>query len=125
MLTLNCVQALHACLVTDGVWRWTKPFDISTTSVQEIQLFVGINTATLYVHVTDLGGLQKQASMTAELFESLYTRPKKLSNRHLVYSYKVCTVDREIFVVKYFVALVCIDVFYFNFRCSGAPMEIF
>ena len=68
MLVFNHLQALHACLVTDGVWRWTKPFDISTTGVQEIQLFVGINTAALYVHVTDLGGLQKQASITAELF---------------------------------------------------------
>ena len=68
MLVFNCVQTLHACLVSDGVWRWTKPFDISTTGVQEIQLFVGINTATLYVHVTELGGLQKQASITAELF---------------------------------------------------------
>ena len=92
MLVLNCVQALHACLVTDGVWRWTKPFDISATGVQEIQLFVGINTATLYVHVTDLGGLQKQASMTAELFESLhvYKAKKSYQNRQLVYSYKLC-----------------------------------
>ena len=80
--------------MTDGVWRWTKPFDISTTGVQEIQLFVGINTATLYVQVTDLGGLQKQASMTAELFSKVCIQGQKsYQTRQLVYSSKVlCTI---------------------------------
>lgn len=51
--------------MTDGTWRWTKPFSISTAGVQAVQLFIGRHTATLNVHVAELGGLQKQASTVA------------------------------------------------------------
>ena len=53
-------QELHVCLVTDGSWRWTKPFSISQAGIQAIDIPVGRHMASLIIRVTQIGGLQKQ-----------------------------------------------------------------
>ena len=60
-------QVLQVCFVTDGVWRWTKPFSIDTLGVQTVQLSVGKDTASLHVQVTSIGGLQKQVGALFQL----------------------------------------------------------
>ena len=56
----HTVQTLHVCLVTDGVWRWTKPFSVAGEGVEPVEVYIGRHTAQLSVAVTAIGGLQKE-----------------------------------------------------------------
>ena len=46
--------------MTDGVWRWTKPFSITSVGSQSVDVYIGTHTALVNVTVINIGGLQKQ-----------------------------------------------------------------
>lgn len=52
------------CLVSENVWRWTKPFSIAEEGVQSVEVYVGRHTSLVSVSVANIGGLQKQVGDT-------------------------------------------------------------
>ena len=57
---ISPLQTLHMCVVSEGVWRWTKPFTITHEGTQSVEVFIGRHTALVSVCVANIGGLQKQ-----------------------------------------------------------------
>ena len=58
--SLSRTQSLHLCVVTDGEWRWTKPFSIAEDGSRNVEVYIGRHTAVVNVCVTNIGGLQKK-----------------------------------------------------------------
>lgn len=48
--------------VTQESWRWTDPFSIDSPGVSALELPIRKGTATVYIRVTEIGGLQKQVN---------------------------------------------------------------
>jgi hypothetical protein len=66
--------------VTDGVWRWTKPFSISKEGTQSIEVYIGRHTALVHIHVANIGGLQRKVTLTGNwTFSSALPFPLHLS----------------------------------------------
>ena len=51
---------LHVCIETEGDWRWSEPFDIDTVGVFSRTIHHRLHSATLFIEVKQLSGMQKQ-----------------------------------------------------------------
>ncbi|XP_068695500.1 intermembrane lipid transfer protein VPS13B-like isoform X2 [Montipora foliosa] len=51
---------LHLCIETEGDWRWSEPFDIDTVGVCSRTIHHRLHSATLFIEVKQLSGMQKQ-----------------------------------------------------------------
>lgn len=51
---------LHVCIETEGDWRWSEPFEIDTVGVFSRTIHHRLHSATLFIEVKQLSGMQKQ-----------------------------------------------------------------
>lgn len=51
------------CIETEGDWRWSEPFDIDTVGVFSRTIHHRLHSATLFIEVKELSGMQKQVSL--------------------------------------------------------------
>lgn len=61
--TVNASPRLHVCIETEGDWRWSEPFDIDTVGVFSRTIHHRLHSATLFIEVKELSGMQKQVSL--------------------------------------------------------------
>lgn len=48
------------CIETEGDWRWSEPFDIDTVGVFSRTIHHRLHSATLFIEIKQLSGMQKQ-----------------------------------------------------------------
>ena len=58
--TVKASPRLHVCIETEGDWRWSEPFDIDTVGVFARTIHHRLHSATLFIEVKQLSGMQKQ-----------------------------------------------------------------
>lgn len=56
------------CIETEGDWRWSEPFDIDTVGVLGRTIHHRLHSATLFIEIKQLSGMQKQVSPEKFLF---------------------------------------------------------
>lgn len=61
--TVKASPRLHVCIETEGDWRWSEPFDIDTVGVFSRTIHHRLHSATLFIEVKQLSGMQKQVSL--------------------------------------------------------------
>lgn len=61
--TVKASPRLHVCIETEGDWRWSEQFDIDTVGVFSRTIHHRLHSATLFIEVKQLSGMQKQASI--------------------------------------------------------------
>ena len=61
---------LHLCIETEGDWRWSEPFDIDTVGVCSRTIHHRLHSATLFIEVKQLSGMQKQVTDTFQKFNA-------------------------------------------------------
>lgn len=54
---------LHLCIETEGDWRWSEPFDIDLVGICSRTIHHRLHSATLFIEVKQLSGMQKQVIM--------------------------------------------------------------
>ena len=54
---------LHLCIETEGDWRWSEPFDIDLVGICSRTIHHRLHSATLFIEVKQLSGMQKQVMM--------------------------------------------------------------
>lgn len=64
---------LHVCIETEGDWRWSEPFDIDTVGVFGRTIHHRLHSATLFIEVKQLSGMQKQVSLKKLLLKNFET----------------------------------------------------
>lgn len=62
---------LHVCIETEGDWRWSEPFDIDTVGVFVRTIHHRLHSATLFIEIKQLSGVQKQVSIKKFLFKDI------------------------------------------------------
>ena len=62
--TVKACPRLHVCIETEGDWRWSEPFDIDTVGVFSRTIHHRLHSATLFIEVKQLSGMQKQVSLS-------------------------------------------------------------
>ena len=54
---------LHVCVETEGDWRWSEPFELDTVGVCSLTIHHRLHSATLFIEVRALTGIQKQVGL--------------------------------------------------------------
>ena len=70
---------LHVCIETEGDWRWSEPFEIDTVGVFSRTIHHRLHSATLFIEVKQLSGMQKQ--VCTQLWYSTRYQNEKHSGR--------------------------------------------
>ncbi len=78
--TVKASPRLHVCIETEGDWRWSEPFDIDTVGVFSRTIHHRLHSATLFIEVKQLSGMQKQVSLRPVLNVVLLPCQTKLKN---------------------------------------------
>lgn len=73
---------LHVCIETEGDWRWSEPFEIDTVGVFSRTIHHRLHSATLFIEVKQLSGMQKQ--VCTQLWYSTRYQNEKHSGRRLM-----------------------------------------
>lgn len=61
--TVKGSPKLHLCIETEGDWRWSEPFDIDSVGICSRTIHHRLHSATLFIEVKQLSGMQKQVMM--------------------------------------------------------------
>lgn len=86
---------LHVCIETEGDWRWSEPFDIDTVGVFGRTIHHRLHSATLFIEVKQLSGMQKQVSLHEILISRLLTLFGTLATHVFFYNFVYIFTDHH------------------------------
>lgn len=93
--TVKASPRLHVCIETEGDWRWSEPFDIDTVGVFGRTIHHRLHSATLFIEVKQLSGMQKQVSLHEILISRLLTLFGTLATHVFFYNFVYIFTDHH------------------------------